>query len=117
MAAPTLDDLQAWMGSDAPASPTASQALRLESAHAAAVESVEGRCLARYVDPDDDDFDGYPEAIRTAILLKGHRLYKRSSSPEGVAGFDAQGEAFRILASDPDIEALIGRYLRLDGFS
>lgn len=57
----------------------------------------------------------YPQKLRTAILLTAARLAKRSTSPEGVVGFGDLG-IVRFLARDPDVEALILRLLKLDGF-
>ena len=49
--------------------------------------------------------------VQEAILLLATRLYKRRQSPEGVAGFGGEGIVVRILATDPDIRALIERHL------
>lgn len=118
MSAPTLDDLREWVSAGAqPATPDAATTSRLAAALAAAVEGIEGRCKAQYVDDEDDDFEAYPESIRLAILMEANRLYMRASSAQGVAGFGDLGGVFRVLSTDPDVEALLGRYLRLDGFS
>lgn len=45
-----------------------------------------------------------------AIVLLASRWYKRRQSPEGVAGWGDLG-VIRILAKDPDIEALLERKL------
>lgn len=47
-----------------------------------------------------------PPEVQEAILLLAQRLYARRNSPEGVAGWGELG-VVRILASDPDLEALI----------
>jgi len=48
--------------------------------------------------------------VQQAVLLLASRLYKRRSSPEGVAGWEDLG-AVRILGRDPDIERLLEQYL------
>jgi hypothetical protein len=50
------------------------------------------------------------------VLLTAARLAKRSSSPEGVAGWGDFG-AIRITAIDADVETLLARLLKLDGFA
>lgn len=58
-----------------------------------------------YPTPDGRLGTRHPD-VTEAILLLAHRLYKRQQSPEGVAGWGDLG-VVRILASDPDIEALL----------
>jgi hypothetical protein len=58
----------------------------------------------------------YPESWNTspvqhAVLLLANRLYKRRQSPEATAGFGAEGLVVRIMASDPDVKALLERHL------
>jgi hypothetical protein len=108
VAAPTLDEARTYVGGNAP-DVDATDALRLAEAWAAAVEALEGRVASSYV----DGTNAYPAALREAILLLTHRLYTRASSPLGVAGFDAQGNAFRVLATDADLKTLVGPYLDL----
>lgn len=48
--------------------------------------------------------------VQEAIVLLASRWYKRRQSPEGVAGWGDLG-VIRILAKDPDIEALLERKL------
>lgn len=57
----------------------------------------------------------YPQSFETpevqeAIVLLASRWYKRRQSPEGVAGWGDLG-VIRILASDPDINALLEHHL------
>lgn len=52
-----------------------------------------------------------PAAITEATLLYAHRLYRRKSSPEGVAGFSDQG-AVRVGRYDADYERLLSPYKR-----
>lgn len=117
MAAPTLVELREWVGGSTPPAPTASDTARLTNALAAATQLIESRCQAKYVDPGATGYTSYPEAIHTAILVQAHRLYDRASSPMGVAGFDQLGNLFRVSKMDPDVQALIGRYLDLGTFA
>lgn len=55
-----------------------------------------------------------PQVIQEATLIQALRLYKRKDSPEGVLGSSEWG-AVRVSRLDPDVAALIGRYVR-DGF-
>ncbi len=48
--------------------------------------------------------------VREAILITASRLYKRRTSPEGVAGFGEQGDVIRITSRDPDVAALLERH-------
>lgn len=57
----------------------------------------------------------YPESmdrpeVHEAIILGASRLYKRRSSPEGVAGWGDLG-VVRITMSDPDINRLLEHHL------
>lgn len=52
--------------------------------------------------------------VQHAVLLYANRLYKRRQSPEGTAGFGAEGLVVRILSNDPDINRLLERHMRLD---
>ena len=69
----------------------------LERSFASAYSWVAERVMADRFDDDE---------TQEAILLLASRLYKRRSSPEGVAGWGDLG-AIRILASDPDINRLL----------
>ena len=58
----------------------------------------------------------YPDQLslvdpQTAILLLSTRLYQRRKSPEGTAGFGADGVVVRVIANDPDISRLLERHL------
>jgi hypothetical protein len=57
-----------------------------------------------------DERWGHPD-LQEAILLLASRLYKRRQSPEGVAGFTAEGIVVRVLAQDPDVRFLMERHL------
>jgi len=50
-------------------------------------------------------------SVQEAILLTASKLYKRRQSPEGVAGFGLEGAAVRIVATDPDVGALLERHI------
>lgn len=112
MAAPTLEDVRTWLGGDA-AQPDPTTELRLAEAYAAAVEAVEGAVATRWTDGTET----YPAGIRQAIFLVTSRLMARPASPQGVAGFDALGNVYRVLASDPDVKAVVGPYLDLTRFA
>ena len=51
-----------------------------------------------------------PTAIKTGCLIAAHRILKRPSSPQGVAGFGEFG-VVRLTSIDRDVERLIGRYV------
>lgn len=106
MPAPTLDEVRTWVGGNAP-SPGPSAELRLAEAYAAAVEAVEGACFTHWVDGTDP----YPSGVRMAVFLVAHRLVSRPESPNGVAGFDAVGNLFRILTTDPDVKSVLAPYV------
>lgn len=48
----------------------------------------------------------WPPTIFQAVVMQSARLYKRRSSPEGVAGFGDLG-IVRVTTFDPDIEAML----------
>jgi hypothetical protein len=62
-----------------------------------------------YVEPDSGYGRRHPEVVE-AILLIASRLYARRNSPEGVAGWGDLG-VIRVLARDPDVEALLERHV------
>lgn len=108
---PSVDDLVGWLKLEsAPDAPT--MAVYAECFDAA-LDDIESRINLPAGTTDAD----YPQRVRTAILLMASRLAKRSTSPEGVAGMSELGIAIRILSNDPDIERLIRRFLKLDGFA
>lgn len=108
---PTVDDLRTHIG--LPEAPFGSDVLALlQESLDASLELVESRVTL----PVGATSNDYPAPVRMAVLLTAHRLWKRRTSPEGVAGFGDLG-AIRITAVDADVEALISPYLRLDGFA
>lgn len=62
-----------------------------------------------YRDPDTGHATRHPEVVE-AILILASRLHARRNSPEGVAGWNDLG-VIRILASDPDVGALLERHI------
>lgn len=108
---PTVDDLVGW--------------LNLQSAPNDQTMAVYGECFDAALDDIESRINlpagttdaDYPQRVRAAVLLMASRLAKRSTSPEGVAGMSELGIAIRILSNDPDIERLIRRFLKLDGFA
>jgi hypothetical protein len=108
---PAVEDLVAWLKLQT--EPDEASTLVYEECLATAVDEIESRCK---VPADATDLD-YPQRLRTAELLLAARLAKRSTSPEGVAGLSDIGAVVRILSRDPDIESLVRRFLKLDGFT
>lgn len=106
-AIPDYSDLANWIGITG--SQVAAAEDQLTECIDAAVDEILDRCL-------DGTVTALPAQVRTAMLMYGSRIYKRKTSPEGVAGFGDLG-VVRISNMDVDVEALIGRYLRLDGFA
>ena len=89
---PLMDALRASIGTV-----TNLNATVLERALAAATSWVRERVMECTYDDAE---------VQEAIVLLASRLYKRRQSPEGVAGWGDLG-VIRILAHDPDIEALL----------
>lgn len=107
---PTVDDLIGWLKlQTAPSDETLAV---YTEAFDGAIDDIESRINL----PAGTTDDNYPQRVRTAILMEAARLAKRSTSPEGTAGFGGDGIVVRVLGSDPDIERLIRRYLKLTGF-
>lgn len=112
---PTVADLISWM--DISSDAVEGDGSPIDEVLGATREYVESRVVNRL--PDDylaDDFTDYPRRVRLAILIGASKLFKRKTSPEGVAGFGDLG-VVRILGRDADVEELIGSYLNLDGFA
>lgn len=96
---PTTDDALQQIGNvKAEAEPDVAQCL------AAAIEYLIYRCEEFEV--DDEDAAIVPESVRRACLLLTARLFRRRSSPEGVAEFGDLGP-IRVQRVDPDIEAML----------
>lgn len=47
--------------------------------------------------------------VQEAILLLASRLYKRRMTPDGLAGWSADGIVARIASTDPDVRSLLTR--------
>lgn len=107
---PTIDDLLGWLNLQTVPS---EQAFDVYSeALDTALDLVESRINLPEGTTDED----YPQRVRTAVILQAARLAKRSTTPTGVEGFDAGAVVVRVGRFDPDIEQLLARYMRVDGF-
>lgn len=104
MSRPTSADLVVWIGDEG--TPDTDEQAILDESIGAALADVEARINL----PDGD----YPAQVRTAVLMAAARIYKRRSSPEGTETMF--GIPVNVTRSDPDVEALIVRFLKLDGF-
>lgn len=51
--------------------------------------------------------------VQMAILMVAGRLYKRRLTPDGIAGWSADGVVARVGSTDPDVTALLARHLDL----
>jgi hypothetical protein len=47
--------------------------------------------------------------VQLAVVLLTCRLYKRRQTPDGIAGWSADGVVARIVSTDPDIRGLLTR--------
>ncbi len=108
---PTTDDLIGWLKLQTP--PSAEDQAVYDEVMNLAIDDIESRVNLPAGTTDAD----YPQRLRTAIIMLAARTAKRSTSPEGVAGMSDLGAVVRILGTDPDIERLVGRFLKLDGFA
>ncbi len=108
---PNTDDLIGWLKLQSPPDPDTLAVY--DECVAGAIEDIESRINL----PEGTTDDNYPRKVRVAVLMDAARLAKRSTSPEGVAGLSDIGAVVRVLGKDPDIERLIVRYLKLDGFA
>lgn len=119
VARPTSDDLVGFLKLQTP--PSEQAMAGYEEAMTGALDDIESRISAAFVAADGFSLDqadnNYPPRVRLAVLMDAARLAKRATSPEGVAGMSELGISVRILSNDPDIERLIRRFLKLDGFS
>lgn len=115
---PTTDDLIGWLKLQTAPS---SEALAIYTeAFDAALVDIESRIdntliIAQGAGDLTNDAN-YPQGVRTAVIMEAARLAKRSTSPEGSAGFGGAGIVIQVLGTDPDIERLIRRYLKI-GFA
>lgn len=102
MARPTVTDLLAWIKLQG--NPTPETKAVYQECIDTALELIEERI-------DLPAYAQYPARARMAVLMQAARLAKRSTSPEGVAGFGDFG-VVRVTDLDPDVEALIERLLK-----
>lgn len=116
---PVIGDLVAWL--NFPTAPGAPALVQLNEALASAIAVIESRIDNTLViaqgDGDLTAPTNYPQKARTAILILASRYNQRPGAPQGTAGFGFDGAVMRLLSNDPDVEVLIARYLRVDGFS
>lgn len=107
---PTTDDLIGWRKLQT--APDDATLAVLTEAFETALDDVESRIDL----PVGTTDDVYPQRVRTAIILTANRLAKRGAAPSGVEGFGGDGVVVRLSALDADVEHLIHRYLKVDGF-
>jgi hypothetical protein len=88
-----LEELRALVGAKA-----SNDDGQLSAALDAAVAHVRPLVMA-------DRWDG--SDVQHAVLLLANRLHQRRHSATGVEGFGPEGFSVRVLASDPDIAALL----------
>jgi hypothetical protein len=69
---------------------------------------------AAYVEPRVLAADWLTDDVQLAVIMAAARLYARRRSPEGVAGFAADGLVVRIIVQDPDIYRLLEWHLDMD---
>jgi len=72
-----------------------------------AVLEIDLAAATAYVQPRVTASSWLLDDVQTAVIMMAARLYARRRSPEGVAGFGAEGLTVRVLASDPDIYRLL----------
>ncbi len=115
---PTVDDLVGWRKLQS--NPTDETLAVLAEAFEGALDDIESR-----IDNTIVVAKGYsllavdnnsPPVVRLAVLMDANRLAKRSNTPTGVEGFGGTGLVVRSGVRDPDVERLIRRYIKLDGF-
>jgi len=97
MPAPTVDDVAAWAGISQRSTTVDDLLTQCLDATVAAV----GARLGPWAPITD-----WSPTVYQAVLMQSARLYKRRSSPEGVAGFGDLG-IVRVTTFDPDIEAML----------
>lgn len=116
---PTTDEFVGWLKLNTP--PSDATLAIYNECFDASIDDIESRVDSVFVIAGGYSLleadENYPPRLRTAVLLMASRLSKRQTSPEGVAGMTDLGVVVRILARDPDVEHLITRYKRMDGFA
>jgi Phage gp6-like head-tail connector protein len=104
---PTLDEVRAVLRLE----PSPSEDPLIERARLAAVDYVEGRIDPKWVliDPLGPII---PDGVYEATLFAAARYYRRRDSLDGTIGWGDTG-VVRVGRYDPDVDALLGRYLAL----
>jgi hypothetical protein len=103
---PDVDELELYVGEV-----NTDQIDVLQDSLDAAIAYIGWRCddeLELIQDTGSDYYydEAVPANLQEATKMLASRLFRRRLSPEGVAGFGEFG-AVRVIAQDPDIEALI----------
>ncbi len=117
VAKPTSDDLVGWLKLRTPVEATLQA--QLDEAFDAALDEIESRITNVFVCADGYDLcdsANWPPRVRSAVLLRAARLFKRALSPEGVAAMAELG-MIHIAGTDTDVEKNVRRYLKMSGFS
>jgi len=100
--APTTAELAAWI--KIPGELDEAKETTLQLCIDAAVDDMEDRC---------DLPNAWNAKVRLACVMHAARYYKRKDSPEGVAGFGEFGPV-RVSSFDPDVERILGRFLKFE---
>jgi hypothetical protein len=85
----------------------------IEAARLAAIDYCIGRIdrtLVGWDDTTDPASAPVPDAVHEAAALLSARFYRRRDSLDGTIGWGEMG-VVRVGLSDPDVVALLGRYL------
>jgi hypothetical protein len=107
-AAPTLEELKAWL--KLPAADTAEDVVLQESLSSALAAQAK---VVTYPVDGSGEADYVPD-LREAVFLRAQRLAARPNSPEGVVGLAGAGGDFvsaRLPSYDGDVEHLEGPHL------
>jgi len=110
MAAPTLDDVKAWLGLEAD---DTYDDVTLQESLDAALAAQATVCVYPL---DDFGEASYTADLREAVFLRTQRLAARRNSPEGVVGLSGVGGDFvsaRVPSWDADVLALESPYRRI----
>jgi hypothetical protein len=104
-------DVAAWLKLTADPLPEA-----LTVAVASVNATARRRCLDVLFDSDgdgeDDDPIILPSDLKLGLIMQAARLYRRSETPDGIAGFADEGTAVRVVRFDPDIDAQLIDFLK-----
>lgn len=128
---PTVQALANYLGVNVPEADSSGEPSQIEDAYETALSEVEAQVNWQKVadtgegsDADEvtdgataDEAALYPWGVRRAVLSYGAQLFKRRLAPEGVAQFDGLGPIATPSGLPGDVEQLLGRYLKIDGFA